>query len=98
MREGKLKNEKAAGMDEITGEMIKVGSERVVDWIWRLCSMAFESSVAPEDLRSAVIVLLYKGKGERIECKNYRGISLLRADGKIYAGILVDRVRLNGFD
>ena len=45
VREGKLKNKKAAGMDEITGEMIKVGSERVVDWIWRLCSMAFESSV-----------------------------------------------------
>ena len=47
----------------------------------------------PEDWRSDVIVPLYKGKGERIECSNYRGISLLSGDGKIYAGILVDRVR-----
>ena len=39
-----------------------------------------------------MIVPLYKGKGERIECKNYRGISLLNVFGKIYAGILVDRV------
>ena len=38
-----------------------------------------------------MIVPLYKGKGERTECKNYRGIYLLSVVGKIYAGILVDR-------
>ena len=43
--------------------------------------------------RSAVIVPFYKGKGERTECKHYRGISLLNVVGKIFAGILVDRVR-----
>ena len=47
----------------------------------------------PEDWRSVVIVPLYKGKGERTECKSYRGISLLSVVGKIYEGILVDRVR-----
>ena len=35
--------------------------------------MAFKSGVVPEDLRFALIVPLYKGKGERTECKNYRG-------------------------
>ena len=54
--------------------------------------MASESAVVPEDLRSAVIVPLYKGKGERTECKNYRDINLLSVVGKIYAGILVERV------
>ena len=54
--------------------------------------MAFKSGVVPEDWISAVIVPLYKGKGERTKCKNYRGISLLSLVGKIYAGILVDRV------
>ena len=43
--------------------------------------MAFESGVVPEDWGSAVIVPLYKGKGERTEC--------LSVVGKIYAGILV---------
>ena len=54
--------------------------------------MAFESGVVPENWRSAVIVPLYsyKGKGES---KNYRGINLLSVVGKIYAGVLVDRVR-----
>ena len=43
-------------------------------------------------IRSVVIVPLYKGKGERTECKNYRGISLYVV-GKIFAGILVEKVR-----
>ena len=43
--------------------------------------------------RSAVIVPLHKSKGERNEWKNYRGISLLSVIGKIYVGIIVDRVR-----
>ena len=72
---GKLKNGKATGNDKITGEMIKGGGDRVVEWIRRLCIMVL-SGVVPEDWRSAVIVKMYKGKGERTECKNYRGISL----------------------
>ena len=62
MRVEKLKKGNSAGKDKITGDMIKGGGDRVVDFIWRLCDMAFESGVAPEDWRSAGIVLLYKSK------------------------------------
>ena len=48
--------------------------------------MTFESGVMPEDWRSAVIVPLYRGKGERNECKNYRGIIWLGVVEEIYAG------------
>ena len=64
LRVCKLKNGKSAGNDEITGEMIKGGGDRVVDWIWRPCNMSFESGVVPEDWSSAVNVGLNKGKGE----------------------------------
>ena len=37
----------------------------------------------PKDWRSDVIFTLYKGKGERTECKSYRGIRLLSVVGKI---------------
>ena len=67
VRVGKLKNGKATCKDEITGEIIISGSDRVVDWIWRLCNMAFENGGVPEDWRYAVIVPLYKVKGERTE-------------------------------
>ena len=59
-RVGKLKNGKTAGKDEVTGEMIKGGGNRVLDWIWWVCNMAFESGVVPEDWRSTVIILLAK--------------------------------------
>ena len=41
--------------------MIKGGNDEVIDWIWRMCNMVFESGVVSGDWRSAVIVLLYKG-------------------------------------
>ena len=31
----------------------------------------------PVDKRPGVIILRYKGKGKRTECKDYKGISLL---------------------
>ena len=43
IRVRKLKNGKAAGRDEVTGEMI------VVDWIWRANNMDIESGVIPVD-------------------------------------------------
>ena len=77
---GKHKNGKAAGKDEVTGGMIKGGGNRLVDWIWRIRYMAFETGVLPEDWRSAVIVPQYKGKGERTECSNYRGLKNICRD------------------
>ena len=68
---GKLNNGKSAGKDGITGKMIKSGGDRVMDWIWKLCNMAFESGVVSEDCRSALIVPQFNGKGERTECENY---------------------------
>ena len=40
----------------------------------------------------AIIAPLYKGKGDRRECKNYRGISLLSIPGKVYGRILIEKV------
>ena len=36
------------------------------------------------DWRGASIVPLYKGKGDKCECSNSRGISLLSVVGKLY--------------
>ncbi len=35
---------------------------------------------------------LYKGKGNRGECNDYRGMSLLSVPGKIYGRILNERM------
>ena len=51
---GKLKNGKAVGKYDVTGEIVKGGGELVIEWIWKLCNVAFESGVVAE--RSAVNV------------------------------------------
>ena len=56
----KLKNGKVAGKDEVTGEMVKHEDYMVVDWIWRLCNMAFESGVVPEDWKYVNNMLIIK--------------------------------------
>ena len=54
--------------------------------------MSFESIVMSDDWRSGVIVPLYKSEGERTGCKNNSDISLLIVIGKMYAGILINRI------
>ena len=51
-----------------------------------------ESGVVPEDWKAACIVPVYKGKGDRRYCVNYRGISILRIPGKINETVLISRV------
>ncbi len=46
----------------------------------------------PEACSKAITVPLYKGKGKREECNNYRSISLLSVAGKIYGRILNERM------
>ena len=40
----------------------------------------------------AIIVPKYKDKGDRSECKNYGGVSLLSMPGKVYGRILIEKV------
>ena len=52
-----------------------------MDWFWRLRNKAFKSDGVSEDCYNCFTL-----QGERIECSNNRGISLLSLVGKIYAG------------
>ena len=53
-----------------------------------LCQCWREGAVL-QGMRDAKIVTLYKNKGERSNCNNYRGISLLSIIGKVYAQVLL---------
>ena len=59
----------------------------------RLFNCCFETGRVPRDWCWACIVPLCKGKGNRCECSNSRGISLLSAVGKLYVRVLIGRFR-----
>jgi sorting nexin-29 len=47
----------------------------------------------PEEWQAAIICPIYK-KGNKLECKNYRGISLLNVMYKIFTNILAQCIKV----
>lgn len=50
----------------------------------------WEQGKLPQELRDAVIITLYKNKGEISDCGNYLGITLLSIAGKVLARLLLN--------
>ena len=46
-----------------------------------------------QDMRDASIITLYKNKGDRSDCNNYRGISVLSIVGKTFARVMLNRLQ-----
>lgn len=57
------------------------------------CNIWSTTAEVPQDFKDATIVTIYKRKGDRAECGNHRGISLLSVAGKILAKILQHRLQ-----
>ena len=64
----------------------------VIEWLVKMFNEVWGRGVAPRDWKSAIIVPIHK-KGSRLECTNYRGISLLSLVDKVFARVLYDRVK-----
>ena len=88
-----LRPGKAAGEDEIPAELLKAGLASLADHISNLIGTCWASKSVPQDFKNAKITTLYKNKGERGDCNNYRGISLLSVTGKVLARVLLRRLQ-----
>ena len=84
---------KAPGSDEIPPDLIKQCQTVLLKPIYDLLCCCWAEGGVPQDMRDTKIVTLYKNKGERSDCNNYRGISLLSIVGKVYARVLLVRLQ-----
>jgi hypothetical protein len=75
MSAGKLKRHKSPGIDQIPAELIKAGGSTVCSEIHKLISSIWNNEELPERWKELLIPPIYK-KGDKIDCSNYRGISL----------------------
>jgi len=73
---GKLKNHKSPCIVQITAELIKAGGRINYCAIHKLIISIWNKEELPEEWMESIIVLIYK-KGDKTDCTNYRGISLL---------------------
>jgi len=58
-----------------------------------LCNGIVKEVCIPEDWKSSVILPIYKGKGDPMECGSYRGIKLLEHAMKVVGRIFEHRIR-----
>ena len=81
----KMKRHKAPGLSGLTAEMIQategIGTQWLLD-LYRPNGIVKEGCI-PEDWKSIVVLPIYKGKGDPIECGSYRGIKLMEHAMKV---------------
>ena len=83
-----MRNGKAPGSDGITSEIYKHGGDALLHCLHALFKVVWQDEEVPQEFKDAAIVPIYKKKGDRSDCGNYRGISLLSIAGKIITKIL----------
>jgi hypothetical protein len=88
---GKLKSYKSQGTDNIPIELIKAGSETLYSEIHRLICCIWNKEELPQQWKESIILPIYK-KGNKTDCNNYLGISLLSTAYKILSNILLARL------
>jgi hypothetical protein len=79
----KLKCHKSPGIYQIPAELIKAGGRKVRFAIHKLIISIWIMEELLEEWKESIIVPAYK-KGNKTDCNNYRGISLLPTMYKIY--------------
>jgi len=89
----RLKNGRAAGPDGIAPELLKFAETPISIALHRLFARVWASGKVPAEWKEGIIVSLYKGKGSHTICSNYRPISLLSVPGKVFAHVLLARIR-----
>ena len=79
----KMKRHKAPGLSGLVAEMIQATGNIGTQWILELCNGIVKEGSIPQDWKSSVVLPVYKGKGDPMECGSYRLIKLLEHAMKV---------------
>uniref|UniRef100_A0A670XQU1 Reverse transcriptase domain-containing protein n=1 Tax=Pseudonaja textilis TaxID=8673 RepID=A0A670XQU1_PSETE len=95
----KQNNGKAPGPDGLPAEFYKTLQESLNLPLLEVMNEVMSKKMIPKSWSEAYITLIPKEEADALQIKNYRPISLLNADYKIFASILAERLKkyLNNF-
>ena len=84
----KLKSHKSQDIDQIPAEMIKAGVKTTRCEIHKLIISIWNKEELPVEWKESIILPIHE-KGDKTNCRNYGGISLLPTTYKILFNILL---------
>jgi len=83
---------KSPGEDGLPPELFKTGDVHLQQKLLTIFKDIWHQHTVPQDFKNALIVHIFKKKGDRSVCDDYRGISLLSIPGKILGRIILNRL------
>ena len=86
-----LKTGKSAGPYGLAAEFYQRGGSVLVEEVTKVIHCIWDTEVIPNELKDADIIPIFKRKGDKADCTNWRGISLLSIAGKVLSRILLNR-------
>ena len=69
------------------------GGVSMIKWLAYIINIVWIKKTIPDDWRRGIILPFWKNKGNKEVCSNHRGITLLSIPGKLFAMILLERIR-----
>ena len=90
-----MANEKAVRPDGLSAELLKLGLQQdraILLEFHRLTTLIWREGKVPQQWKDAIITVLHK-KGDKTECGNYRGISVVSHAGKVLLEVAARRLR-----
>ena len=89
----KMKLGKTAGPSEVNMDMIIASGTFGVGVMKKLCQRVLDGEGMPEEWKTSVVVPIFKGKEDVMDCGAYRGVKLLEHAMKIVERVLENRIR-----
>ena len=87
-----MKRHKAPGLSGLVAEMIQATGDIEIQWILDFCNGIVKEGSIPEDWKSSVVLPIYKGIGDPMECGSYGGMKLLEHAMKVVERIFEHRI------
>jgi hypothetical protein len=89
-----LKKYKSPGSGQILAELIQAGGEILLSAIHKLVNSVWNKEEFPYQWKEFIILPVHKKvkKGDKTDCNDYRGLSLLSTSYNILSNILLSRL------
>ena len=88
----RLKWGKAPGICGIHVELLKAGGNAVFVSLHAVLCSAWNTGIIATDWKRGLFVPLWKGMGDRQNCNNDLGVTLLSVPGKVFAWVIIHSV------